>query len=117
MAGVIEERSPVRPRAGIARFWVAGTLLVTGLVALAVVLLVGPGAGRSGTSAHRILRATGGSSPSVSRPAAESQPTGPATAVGQRAAGGRRNVAQVADPLESKSFPAPASVHHKAAAT
>jgi cell wall-associated NlpC family hydrolase len=34
------------------------------------------------------------------------------------AAGGKRvSVAEVADPEESKSFPAPASVHHKAAAT
>src|SRR6478752_7479430 len=64
---------------------------------------------------------TGAVSPSGSgsRTAARRGPSAVAAAavVGSSAAGSRGTAKEVADPQEASSFPAPASVHHAAAAT
>ena len=114
----MDNPSPRRSRGGISRFWLAGTVLAAGLAALAAVLLLGGGNTHSGAYAHGIL---GAGSPTTavggSRTTAVRSPAGPAPSGGQVAPGARTSVAEVADPQESKSFPAPASVHHKAATT
>jgi len=121
---VIDNPSPRRSRTGISRFWLAGTLLAAGLVALTAVLILGGGTAHSGTYAHGTpgtgSPATGTGSPATGTgsPAGGPRSAAAPAAPGARVANaGRVNVAEVADPQESKSFPAPASVHHKAATT
>jgi len=100
---------------------------MAGLVALAAVLIAGAGARHSRAFAHGIAGVGAGRGSTTSRPHAPvgAQPASRALAVkGGPAAGaagralahpGRATVAEVADPQEASSFPAPASVHHKAA--
>lgn len=84
---------------GLTRYTFAGALLAAGLVGIAFALVIGLSGGAGGTSAHR--RASPG--------------TGETSAAHHAARTG--TVAEVRDPEESKSFPLPASVHHRAAST
>jgi cell wall-associated NlpC family hydrolase len=110
MAGVIHDRRPARLSGRISRFWLSVTLLAGGLAALAAVLVLAAGTSHSRASAQGV-RGGSGSSAAVSHPAAGSPPAPPV------ASGRRVRVAQAADPQESQSFPAPASVRHQAATT
>jgi cell wall-associated NlpC family hydrolase len=91
------------------RFVLAGALLVTVVVGLVVALIVGLGSPHS-TAAPRAGAGEHGGAPALSAKAG-------ATHGGAATTGARSNVAEVADPTEASSFPAPASVRHKAAAT
>jgi len=138
VAGTIYSRVPTRSGLGIWRRSILAVLLAGALVALAGVLVLGGGASHSKPPAHKRsgVPAGGAAAPSASSPgsvfpssaAASSSAAGSSAASsgshasghthGSRGAvGARANVAQVPDPQESKSFPAPASVHHTAAAT
>ncbi len=110
------------PRGKLARPWLfAGAALLTVVAALAVVLLVKAGgsaahgagaASRHATRSSQTTRLAAGSSSA----AATHSGTGATSADGGTGAK-RVNVSEVADPEEASSFPSPASVHHKAAAT
>ncbi len=99
-------------------------VLAAALIAAAVVIVVTGGSHERGprlAKAAATLPAHGGAGAPGSQ-ASTHTPTlaAPAGAPGAStsAASARRvNVAETADPEEAKSFPAPASVHHKAAAT
>lgn len=94
-------------------------MLAAALIAVAIVLVVRGGSSHQhGTSA----KAASGHASSASRSHASSAsaPSAPATSASPAAgasAGKRVNVVEAADPEEANSFPAPASVHHKAAST
>jgi hypothetical protein len=101
-------------------------LIAAGAVVLALVLLAGagshkakpqaPAAGRA-LAAHDAT-ATATAQRTAASPAASPAARGAAGATAPPAArAARGKVAEVADPQESSSFPAPASVHHAAAAT
>lgn len=106
------KRKPSRPSL------LAGALAAA-LIAAAVVIVVSGGGARargarlaSAASSRRV--AAGAAHGAAGSHRAASTPAGSTAA----AAGGKRvNVAETADPEEASSFPAPASVHHKAAAT
>jgi cell wall-associated NlpC family hydrolase len=98
-------------RGGPSRYVLGGALLVTVLVGLAVALIVGLGSG------HSTARASAGERGGARTASARASAPSDATHGGGAATGVRSNVAEVADPTESSSFPAPASVRHKAAAT
>jgi cell wall-associated NlpC family hydrolase len=100
-------------RGGPSRFVLAGALLVTVVVGLVVALIVGLGS-RHSTAAPHAGPGEHGGAPTVTAKAGA--PPG-ATQGGAAATGVRSNVAEAADPTEASSFPAPASVRHKAAAT
>jgi cell wall-associated NlpC family hydrolase len=91
-------------RAGPSRYVLAAALLVTLVVGLAIALIVGLGSHHSTAVAH-----TGAAPRTASAAAAAARVSG--------ATGVRQNVAEIADPTEASSFPAPPSVRHKAAAT
>ncbi len=106
---------------------IAGGVLLALVAGLAIVLLAGgsgshgdgsraaaapPGAKTAAKAAAARPRA--GSAPANTRPAAT---VAPSHTTGVGVGGKRVNVAEVADPQEAASFPAPATVHHKAAAT
>jgi cell wall-associated NlpC family hydrolase len=95
------------------RFVLAGALLVTVVVGLVVALIVGLGSPHS-TAAPRAGAGEHGVAPAVTAKAG-APPS--ATQGGVPTTGARSNVAEVADPTEASSFPAPASVRHKAATT
>lgn len=110
------------PGGKLPRAWLfAGAAVLAVVVAIGVVLLVRAG----GSSAHDPSAAAGhapGSAQAAKPAAAPSSPTAPVhTGAGGGSAGGatatRVNVSEVADPEEASSFPSPASVRHKAAAT
>jgi cell wall-associated NlpC family hydrolase len=73
--------------------------------ALVVAALAGCGAGKVSSGGHESKASANAGAPLDVRATAVKTPPR------------RVDVAEVADPEESKSFPAPASVHHKAAAT
>jgi cell wall-associated NlpC family hydrolase len=99
-------------RGGPSRYVLAAALLVTVVVGLAVALLVGLGSPHSTAAVHASAVARADAPVASARAGAP-----PGAAQGTAAATGvRSNVAEVADPTESSSFPAPASVRHKAAA-
>lgn len=101
--GVFRGRLPRNPLAGAA--------IALALIALAIVLLVNGGSGASHAT-KAVGRAPvvkgAGATPTAVLPGARSA---------TRSGGARANVSEVADPQEAASFPAPASVSHKAAAT
>jgi cell wall-associated NlpC family hydrolase len=100
-------------RGGPSRHMLAAALLAAVVVGLLVALIVGLGSGHSTPAAHA---GAGERAPARTASAAASAP--PAAIHGSGGATGvRSNVAEVADPTEASSFPAPSSVHHKAAAT
>jgi cell wall-associated NlpC family hydrolase len=112
------------PGGKLPRPWLiaAGALLALA-VALALVLLL------KGDDTHARMPAAsrGASSPATQTASAHPTTQASAGATGKRATpvhgatgatGGKRvSVAEVADPEEANSFPSPASVHHRAAAT
>jgi cell wall-associated NlpC family hydrolase len=101
----------------------AGAALAAVLIAVALVLLLSGGASHSRAAAKLAPGspdAARGSSAGTSGPPATSHQTRAghaATAAAGSSAGRRVNVSEAADPEEANSFPAPASVQHKAAAT
>jgi cell wall-associated NlpC family hydrolase len=117
----------------LSRWSLIAAALAAALIALGVVLALGGGSHPHGasaatpakartsgkTEAHAPAARAGAGSGAAKGSSAESAtatgagaPAGGATAGAQRA-----NVAEVADPEEANSFPAPAGVRHKAAAT
>jgi cell wall-associated NlpC family hydrolase len=112
----------------LSRYSWAAAALAAVLIAAALVLVLrgggggshahaGAGANAKGASvatARAAQRVAGASKASAKSPAAAQSRVSGATGSG---AGKRVNVAETADPEEASSFPAPASVHHKAAAT
>jgi cell wall-associated NlpC family hydrolase len=112
------------PGGKLPRPWLlaCGALLAV-LVALAVVLLVKAGGSSPHDAGAAARHATGSGAASKSAAGTASSPTAPAhggaaAASSSAAAGAKRvNVSEVADPEEARSFPSPASVHHKAATT
>jgi cell wall-associated NlpC family hydrolase len=108
------------PGGRIPRLALLAAAVAVCLVALAFVLLAdgapspAPASRASAAGAGAGAR-SGRRAPAQPSAAAHARTAAPAGS--RAAAGGRRaSVAEVADPEESKSFPAPASVHHKAAA-
>jgi len=101
----------------LSRYSLAAAVLAAALIAGALVLLLdgGDSHARSGASAraasvplHTATTAVEHSTTAPARP----KPTASSSAGGKRV-----SVAETADPEEASSFPAPASVHHKAAKT
>jgi len=85
---------------------------------VAVGALVGCGEAGVGTLAHdsKATAKASGSLAAADPPAAAVAPAATAGTAGPAAAGSAGARKEVADPLESSSYPAPASVHHSAAA-
>jgi len=100
-------------RGGPSRYALAGALLIAVLVGLAVALIVGLGSHRS----TAVARAGAGERETARTASARVSAPPVATRGSGTARGVRSNVAEVADPTESSSFPAPASARHRAAAT
>jgi cell wall-associated NlpC family hydrolase len=95
--------------------------LAAALIATAIVLVVTGGSSHARGPGPQLAKAaatppaSAGAAASSSRsPGQAKSNAGAATGAG---AGKRVSVAETADPQEASSFPAPASVHHKAAAT
>jgi cell wall-associated NlpC family hydrolase len=119
----VTDTSPVRaPRLlgdRLSRNALAAALLAVALIAAALVLLLDGGASHgSGGKTVRVKTTAGGSTAVAALPKAKTgtstHPLAPATS----ADGGKRvSVSEAADPEEASSFPAPASVQHKAAKT
>jgi cell wall-associated NlpC family hydrolase len=107
------------PSAGrLSRNSLIGAVLAALIIVAAIVLFVRGGshsqhANAKAASTHSSTAATHRAS---GLPAATAPASGATGATGA-SAGTRRNVAEAADPEEASSFPAPASVHHKAAST
>jgi cell wall-associated NlpC family hydrolase len=107
------------PGSRFPRYSLLAAALLVALAALAVVLVLKGG----DSHAHAaVAAATGPTTGHVAKAAGASNGStathGAATAGTQGASGARRvNVSEVADPQEANSFPAPASVRHKAAST
>src|SRR5437016_6037455 len=95
---------PGVPRSGLAvALFVA--LAITGGLALAL-----------GSGSHRSGSPTRGAPARASRPQPRA-PSASGTPAAKPVPSGRPGVVEVRDPQESSSYPAPASVHHAAAAT
>jgi len=117
-----EVGSPRAQGGKLPRYWLVAAVVVAALAVLAVVVLrdggashanVAKGAGARAPAPHASVTTPGASAAGHGAAAAPQGAT--ARAVGSP--GGRRaNVSEVADPEEANSFPAPASVRHKAAA-
>jgi cell wall-associated NlpC family hydrolase len=110
-------------RGGLSRYSLLAALIFAGLATLVAVLLsAGGGSHRSRSSAGE-ARAGGpaaANSPRTTAHAAAVPMHGGDVTAGaavHAARGARTNLVEVADPEESKSFPAPTSVHHRAATT
>jgi cell wall-associated NlpC family hydrolase len=105
----------------LSRNALAGAALAAVLIAAAIVLVV-HGSGGSHAHANASAKAVSAHRPTAAardspqKPAASSHATAASAAAGA-APGKRVSVAEAADPEEASSFPAPASVQHKAAAT
>jgi cell wall-associated NlpC family hydrolase len=103
-------------RWGLSRYSLAGALAGCGALAIVVVLTLGVGG-----SGSNHARASAKAAVGVSVPKAPSVPTAPSarksTSAVSVGANGQVLANEIPDPEASKSFPAPASVHHKAAAT
>ena len=106
----------------LSRYSWAIAALAAVLIAAALVLVLRGGGSHAHASAKGASAAEAGgthTATSTAKPAVKSTATAQAHASGASgaAAGKRVNVAETADPEEASSFPSPASVHHKAAAT
>ena len=101
------------------RYSLFAVALLMAIAAAALVLAL------KGSDSHARAAASSAPKPAAARAASPQTgspagPTAPArgSASASASTGGRRaNVSEVADPEEANSFPAPASVHHKAAST
>jgi cell wall-associated NlpC family hydrolase len=130
VAGTSQAEASSGARAGISRRHLGVALIAAAAVVLALVLLAGAGSRNARSHAPALGRAAAARAATSTAPGAAAAPASAASpasgAAGPPAAGAARppaagaargKVAEVADPQESSSFPAPASVHHKAAAT
>jgi cell wall-associated NlpC family hydrolase len=112
---------------GLSRNSLIAAALAAVLIAAAIVLVVhGGGSHAHATTSAKAERAhpSSGAAASDARKPSSAASHAASTSAAQSAsaaagaAGGKRvNVAEAADPDEANSFPAPSSVHHKAAAT
>ncbi len=108
-------------RGKLPRYWLAAAVAAACLAVLVAVLIV---LGGSHDSRHSKADARRAGSARVTTPrrvgagaaTGIAPPVKPASAAGHSASA-RVNAAEIADPEEASSFPAPASVHHRAAAT
>lgn len=107
----------------LSRYSIAAAALAAALIALAVVLVVTAGGSSHGRGARLAkAAATRAAAPASTSGDTSARQLEGATAAGASAAksaagsGKRANVAEVADPEEARSFPAPSSARHKAAA-
>jgi cell wall-associated NlpC family hydrolase len=127
VAGTSQAEAPSRARAGLSRRQLVGAVIVAGPVALALVLLAFAGSRNAKPHASTVGRALAAPGSTSTPQAATASPGAPAAAshaapaaasptAGPAAGTARGKAAEVADPQESSSFPAPASVHHAAAA-
>ncbi len=119
------DESPMwKPRRwGVSRYTLAGALAGCAALALVAVLVIGVGSGGA-SHAHALAKASGGRVASAKAsvasglhpaPSIHPAPSGghtPSVSVG---ADGQVVASEAPDPEASKSFPAPATVHHKAA--
>lgn len=112
------------PKWGLSRYTLAGALAGCAALALIAVLVIGVGSGGA-THTHAIAKASGGHATNVKTsvqsglhpaPVIHPAPSGhtPSVSVGPE---GQVVAGETPDPEASKSFPAPATVHHKAADT
>jgi cell wall-associated NlpC family hydrolase len=105
------------PGGKLPRPWIlAAAVMLAAIVALGVVLLVR--AGGSDTHDSSLAAKHAAATAAATRSAAVAVHHRPAVSSADGGSGAKRvNVSEVADPEEANSFPAPASVHHKAATT
>jgi cell wall-associated NlpC family hydrolase len=111
---------PRAPRGRLPLYSLAGALLVAGVVALIVVLAGGGdshAARASNTVAAHATPKSAAASLARSHVRATARAGAASTGSAAATASARANVSEVADPEEASSFPAPASVRHKAAST
>jgi cell wall-associated NlpC family hydrolase len=105
-------------RGRLPRHWLAVALAAAAVGVLVVVLVLGGGS-ESSPSSKAVAHGGARTGPHVTAAGTAAPAAG--VAGGAATAGGseghRASVAEVADPQEANSFPAPASAHHKAAAT
>ena len=88
------------------------------LIAGAVALVVTDGGSRARGASALSAKAAGTAKTAATGAHASAGAHGGGSAIaGSNATGRRSDIAETADPEEAKSFPAPASAHHKAAAT
>lgn len=111
-----------RPLGGaLSRWWPIAAALALALIALGLVLALRGGSHAGGTSAAaKLRRSTHATAPANATGGVHGTTASGAAATPAPAGGGggaRTNVAEVADPEEANSFPAPAGVQHKAAKT
>jgi cell wall-associated NlpC family hydrolase len=106
---------------GLSRNSLIAAALAAVLIAAAIVLVVhGGGSHARATTSAKAARAhpsSGGATSDSRKPSSAASHAASAAAAASAAGGKRVNVAEAADPEEANSFPAPSSVHHKAAAT
>lgn len=105
-------------RGRLPRHWLAAALAAAA-VAVLVLVVVLKGGSESSSPSKAVAHGGAPAGPRVTA-APAAAPTTAASGTPPTAGGGaghRASVAEVADPQEADSFPAPASVHHKAAAT
>jgi cell wall-associated NlpC family hydrolase len=131
LAGVTDssEAGAARPLgSALSRWSLIAAALAAALIALGLVLALRGGSHDRGASAalksQRSTRLSARASPTggahgatASGSSAPGSAAGPAAAAGPGGGAGRANEAEVADPEEANSFPAPAGVQHRAAKT
>ncbi|HEV2973817.1 MAG TPA: hypothetical protein VGX69_02340 [Solirubrobacteraceae bacterium] len=113
-----EATAPASFAGRLSRGSLLGAALAAALIAAAVVLVVAGGGSHARLAKAPATRPASADGATTAAHGAAGTRTG-ATAphAGAATAGRRVNVAETADPEEASSFPAPASVHHKAATT
>jgi cell wall-associated NlpC family hydrolase len=112
--------SASRPLGGrLPRYSLPAAVLAAALIAAALVLLLDGGSSHAHSAKHPVIRTASSSSFAKTAGAASGAAVAAHAAPAASGAAGKRvNVAsETADPEEANSFPAPASVHHKAANT
>jgi cell wall-associated NlpC family hydrolase len=115
-----EATAPASFAGRLSRGSLLGAALAAALIATAIVLVVTGGGSHTRLAKAAVARPTGGGAAAGAHGGGATHAGAAAThagAGGAAATGRRVNVAETADPQEASSFPAPASVHHKAAAT
>lgn len=104
-------------RGKLPRYWLAAAIVAACLAVLVAVLVVLGGSHDSHRS-KAVAHGVGGASAPQRVATTPGVATAPATTPADgRGAGGRANASEIADPEEASSYPAPASVRHRAAAT
>jgi cell wall-associated NlpC family hydrolase len=109
-------RAPRPLRARLSRKSLAAALLAAAAIAAAVVLVLAGGDSRARAGKTASAKATAGGAAHTAGQAAQTSASAHQARAATSADGGKRvNVSETADPEEANSFPAPASVRHKAA--